>query len=403
LTNGVAILPLSEHWTADAADLDGASSGAREFVVGPENRLASATIERLLDISARSVSEAGDETGSSSLDGDREVDRTSDLTYLSSVYPLAGAKREGERFAHLSPLVFCGASGTGKSHLVNGLAEAWKREQPNDEVVLTKASYFAAEYAEAVDKHDVPRWRTQYRSVDLFVLEDLAQLSAKPAAQVELLNTLDSLAVRGALAVITSRLSPQEQTNLLTGLQSRLMAGLCVPLVLPEVHARREILARLCASRQIALGETVLGLLARSLAVSVPELSGVLQNLEHAARAAGKSLDDRLIHAYLSQRGEAHQPPLRLIVTHTARHFALRVTDLRSASRRRGVVVARDIAMYLARQLTSNSLKQIGDYFGGRDHTTVLHGCRKTESLIASDAATRDTVLALRQRLAMQE
>jgi chromosomal replication initiator protein len=81
----------------------------------------------------------------------------------------------------------------------------------------------------------------------------------------------------------------------------------------------------------------------------------------------------------------------------------MRVAELRSASRRRGVVVARDVAMYLARQLTSNSLKQIGDYFGGRDHTTVLHGCRKTESLMNSDATTHQAVLALKQRLAMEE
>ena len=266
--------------------------------------------------------------------------------------------------------------------------------------MLIPAAEFAQQYAEAVEKHTVSGWRIPFRTADLLVLEDLLHLATKPAAQAELLHTLDELADRGALAVVTSRLSPHELANFLPGLQSRLQAGLCVPLVVPQLEARRKILAALCDKRQLSLGDGSLRLLARSLAMSVPELSGVLANMELAARSSGRGLDDNFVQAYIAQHCAARHPPLRTIATHTARHFALRVVELRSSSRRRGVVLARDVAMYLSRQLTGKSLKQIGEYFGGRDHTTVLHGCRKTETLMLSDPATLDAITALRQDLA---
>ena len=114
-------------------------------------------------------------------------------------------------------------------------------------------------------------------------------------------------------------------------------------------------------------------------------------------------LDEALIRKYLASRQSPRQPSLQAIASQTARYYALRVTDLKSSSRRCAVVAARDIAMYLARQMTAKSLKQIGDYFGGRDHTTVLHGCRKTEHLLQSDPGARLSVLELRRGLMGQE
>lgn len=302
---------------------------------------------------------------------------------------------------HISPIVLHGLPGTGKSHLAHGLAAAWKRQRTDDKAVLLTATDFARQYADAVDKRTVGTWRAGLTSADLFVLEDLLYLSTKPPAQAQLLYTLDALADRGSLAMITSRLAPHELSNFLPGLVSRLSAGLAVGLVPPELDARRQILSMLCDARGLDLREGALRLLARSRAATVPELSGLLANLELAAKTAGKQLDDVFVTAYLAERVASRQPALRSIASHTARYFALRVAELRSPSRHRGVVMARDVAMYLARQLTGKSLKQIGDYFGGRDHTTVLHGCRKTEELMRTDQATSEAVLELRQGLAI--
>lgn len=371
MTNGVVTLSLGR---SDAAD--GAAPGMlREFVVGPENRLAAAAIAQLL-----------------SLGGDGSAGNATEGAAYSNGFATARP--------HPSPIVFYGPPGTGKSLLVRGLFESWKGNRVGENLVLLSAAEFAQQYAEAVEKRSVTSWRRQLRAADLLVLEDLLYLTTKTAAQAELLHTLDELADREALVVVTCRVSPAELTNFLPGLRSRLQAGLCVPVSVPQVEARRAIWSAWFAARQLSLGDGSLRLLARSLALPVPELSGVLNNMQLAARSAGRALDDKFVQTYLTQYCAGRQPPLKTIATHTARHFALRVAELRSASRRRGVVLARDVAMYLSRQLTRKSLKQIGEYFGGRDHTTVLHGCRKTESLMRSDPATVEAVAALRQALA---
>lgn len=367
LTNGVVTLSLERTGTADGA----AAVTLREFVAGPENRLAASTVNWLT---------------AQWLTGQWLTDE--------------GLLNRGRDQKNPSPVVFHGPPGTGKSLLVRGLFDCWKRQHVAGKALLLSAAEFAQQYAAAVDKRDISAWRRDVRTADLLVLEDLLHLATKAAAQAELLHSLDELADREALVVVTSRLSPAELTSFLPALQSRLQAGLSVPVAIPDIAARREILSAWFAARQLSVGDGSLRLLARSLVLPAPELWGVLNNMQLAARSAGRAPDDSFVQAYLRQYCCGRQPPLKTIATHTARHFALRVAELRSASRRRGVVLARDVAMYLSRQLTRKSLKQIGEYFGGRDHTTVLHGCRKTESLMRSDPATLEAITALRQALA---
>jgi chromosomal replication initiator protein len=388
LTNGVVTLSLAK---ACAADRSTPANGAqREFFAGPENRLAAGTIEHLLSLLRNGP--VGNALRSDPLPTDGSSRNATEGVPYRNGFPSA--------LSSPSPIVFHGAPGTGKSHLLHGLFQEWKRRRPADKVVLITAAEFAQQFADAVEKRSVTPWRVRFRTADLLGLEDLLHLASKPAAQAELRHTLDELADAGRVAVITSRLAPHDLTNFLPGLRSRLQAGLCVPLAVPEIEARRAILSALCLARQLSLSDGSLRLLARSLAAPAPELSGTLANIELAARSSGRTLDDKFVQGYIAQHCTARHPPLRTIATHTARYFALRVSELRSASRRRGVVLARDVAMYLSRQLTAKSLKQIGDYFGGRDHTTVLHGCRKTETLMRSDAVTLEAVTSLRQALA---
>lgn len=365
----------------------------RDFVAGTENTLAVVAIEQLLDRAAHlpEAQASTPETDDPQLDG------------------FTTAAHRG-----LSPLVLHGVPGTGKSHLVRTLADEWRRRWPTRPVLCATAAEFAQQYAEAVERRLVGRWRAVYRAADLLVLEDIGHLAAKAPAQIELLHTLDALDDRGTTVAITSRVSPRTLNALMPGLRSRLLAGLVVRLVPPEVDSRRAIVGRLAEARGLKLADSVVRLLADSLAVTAPELAGALANLEllHAqsnqsvrrgemSRARDSArIDEPLVRAWLKGRTERRAPSLQGIAARTARYFTLRVADLKSTSRRRGAVVARDVAMYLARQLTGKSLKQIGDFFGGRDHTTVLHGCRKTERLMGTDPETLNAVVELRQGLA---
>ncbi len=169
---------------------------AAEFVVGPENRLAAAVAEAFFQ----------------------------------------------GRSQHYSPLVIYGPSGSGKSHLAQGLARWWRTALPSASVLVTCGSELARDYAAALDRQQLGEWRAALRSHDLVVVEDLGQLAGKGSAQQELLHVLDDLAGSDAMVVVTARSLPQQISALLAGLRSRLSAGLAVPLALPGPDARRTIL-----------------------------------------------------------------------------------------------------------------------------------------------------------------
>jgi len=298
-----------------------------------------------------------------------------------------------------NPVVFFGPSGTGKSHLARGLADSYDDNRRRRAVVYTMAVDFAREFLDAVETQATDEFRDRYRKASLVVVEDVDYLADKEAAQHELLHTLDDRLATGRRTVLTSRVAPGRLREMLTGLRARLTAGLTVPLVPPRREARLAILRELAASRGLDLSADVLRILADGSTGTVPELVGTLTELQMWEQREATMLDTATVRRYLARRNGASQPALTRIALLTARSFSLKVADLRSASRRRAVVTARDVAMYLARQLTQSSLHQIGRYFGGRDHTTVLHGCRQMERRLKTEPAIQQTVEQLRGRL----
>ncbi len=302
-----------------------------------------------------------------------------------------------------SPLVLYGPSGTGKSHLAFGLAAAWKARDRKAKVVCTTAVDFARELAEAIETQDVDDFRSKYREASLLVIEDLGMLatrrSGKLSAQEELIHTLDVLLAEGRGVIVTLATLPSEASGIVPALQSRLMAGLTVPLAPPGPAARLAVLRQLARVRNIRLSETVARVLADGVSGTVPELAGSLLQLGMPSEAGHGRIDLAAAKRFVAERSDARRPTLHEIALATAKHFSLKLTDLRSSVRRRVLVNARGVAVYLARTLTDESLQQIGSYFGGRDHTTVMHSCRKTEELIESDASIREAVEALKRVL----
>jgi chromosomal replication initiator protein len=237
----------------------------------------------------------------------------------------------------------------------------------------------------------------------LLVLEDLGMLATrklgKLSAQEEFLHTLDALVAEENWVVVTASTTPGELPGILPALKSRLTNGLTIPLSPPGPAARLAILRRLAALRNVQVPDSVAEVLAEGILGTAPELAGAWLQLIMPAELDGEEVDEAAARRFLAERNHTRQPSLHEIALAAARHFGIRLSDLRSPIRRRALVTARGVVVYLARQLTQESLEQIGHYFGGRDHTTVMNSHRKTEELMARDPAIREAVDSLRKTL----
>jgi chromosomal replication initiator protein len=295
-----------------------------------------------------------------------------------------------------SPLVLIGPAGVGKSHLARGLAAEYQRQHP-EACVCQSAAEFGQDYAQAHRTRSVVAFRQRNRSAEMLVIEDVHRLARKPATQQELVRTLDALADRSSQAVVTSRRLPRDVPGLCPALVSRLEGGLQVTLSIPGPATRLAILQRAAQQREIAVAPATLKILADGLEASVLELLGALTSLaaEHGQR--GTPVDASTMRQYLLR--SARPAALRNIALRTSGYFKLKLADLKSPSRSRNLVLARDVAIYLSRQLTGKSFQCIGAYYGGRDHSTVMHSYRKADELAKTDPAVRLAVAELRQQL----
>jgi len=297
-----------------------------------------------------------------------------------------------------NPIVFFGPTGTGKSLLAQGLAARWKQRCSGAKVLATTGPEFAREYRNAVQTDSIKDLRSKYRSLELLVVDDIDDTAGKTATQAELTHTLDALFDRDKQVVATLKQAPIENNQVLPALASRLSNGLTVPLCPPGPMARRLILRRLAELHSIDLSESVVDLIAEFLPKAavhpptVPQLDTTVLRLENFAKKEGQPIDEHLARCCLASHHASPGLELQSVIRKVSKYFNLKAADLKGPTRRQRVVRARGVAILLARQLTDKSLEQLGRHFGNRDHTTVLHACRKTESLIRSDPAIRRAV-----------
>jgi chromosomal replication initiator protein len=301
-----------------------------------------------------------------------------------------------------NPIVLYGPSGTGKSHLALGLAAQWKARNRR-RVECVAAVDFARELAEAIETQALEEFRSKYRQAELLVFEDIGRMvnrrSEKLSAQDEFVHALDELIDRGSWVIVTSLVAPYAMTGMLPALQSRLTAGLTVPLAPPEPDTRLAIINRLADLRKIDLPGPVALTLAEGFYGTVPELMGALTQLELPARRDGCRINVKDVQSLLARRGNQCKASIHAIALATARHFALKLSELRSPSRQRAVVAARDMAVYLTRNMIKCSFDEIGRYFGGRDHTTMMYSWHKIVDLLKTDPAMQHELMALEQEV----
>jgi chromosomal replication initiator protein len=283
-----------------------------------------------------------------------------------------------------------GPPGTGKSHLVEALVK---------ELTATKRDITV----QIMGAGDVRETRLELPvDSDLFVIEDVQYLP--PQAEEWLAGFLDERGRRGRATVLTALVGPRHLANkgrrFSARLTSRLAAGLVVALEPLQAPSRLSFLEELGQRRQLAVSRDILQWLAEHLAGGGRQLEGAIAQLETMSKLRRQPLDLTTVAAHFRPQVEAIRPTLERIARQVGGYFRVEPKQMQSRRRYRNILLPRQIGMYLARQLTRLSLDQIGAYFGGRDHTTVLHACRKMELALKEDAVLSGTVRQIHAELA---
>lgn len=309
---------------------------------------------------------------------------------------------------HFNPIFLCGPYGYGKTHLLNAIAWEAQRLRPQAKVVYLTAERFLSTFQRALADRAMAGFKESLRSADMLLLDDVQFVGGKAATQEELLSTLTALIEDGARIILSADRAPMALTDIEPRLRSHLASGLTCAIE-PGDRELKLAVARQRLQALSALGvvsgepeAAVLEQLVERTPGSMRELEGAVNTLAAAAgpRLASLGVDEARALLGMAQRGG---PERRITVDEiqkaTAEHFALRQADLLSERRTRAIARPRQIAMYLCKQLTTRSYPDIGRRFGGRDHTTVLHGVRKIEELMPKDDQIARDVEALIRKL----
>jgi len=307
---------------------------------------------------------------------------------------------------HFNPVMFHGPYGFGKTHLLNALAWEAMRNEPTKRVVYLTAEKFTSTFVRALQDKQTAAFKDELRNADLLLIDDVHFVAGKPSTQEELFHTLIALVEDGRRVVMTADRSPTELSEMEPRLRSHLQSGLVCGIEPADRTLRLGILERKLQTlaqqgRFLPSAKTeVMQFLSDRFTDSVRELEGALNTL--VARVGGDlarlSLDEAqtILRPHLSCN--ERKVTVDQIQKAVSEHYGLKQADLISERRARAVARPRQVAMWLAKQITTRSLPDIGRRFGGRDHTTVLHGVRRIESLKAEDPAiARDLDVLLRK------
>ena len=303
---------------------------------------------------------------------------------------------------HYNPLFIYGAAGLGKTHLLNAIGHHSKEMYPGLVVRYVTSEAFLTEFIDGIRRKRTDEFKHRYRTTDVLLLDDVQFFEGKEQILEEFFHTFNTLYESGKQMVISSDRHPRNLATLEDRVRSRFEWGLLTDVQPPDIETRLAILERNAEFSPRPVPDDVLSFIASLVSDNVRELEGALTRV-----TAFASLTDRLIDLPMAERvlqdllpgheSKAIDPPE--IIRATAAAYGFAVDELRGASRRQPLVLSRQVAMYLCRELTDLSLPKIGAMFGGRDHTTVLHAIEKVKRVMRTDREVFDRVSELTQSL----
>jgi chromosomal replication initiator protein len=305
-----------------------------------------------------------------------------------------------------NPLFICGPPGVGKTHLLGSIASLLNLHSPGIALRYTTGEAFTSEFLHALAGKQTDTFKSRFRELDVLLVDDVQFLERKTRTEEEFFHTFNALYDGGHQLVLTSDRPPHDLAALEDRLRERFASGLVADIRPPDQPTRLAILRKRAHHDRIDVPEAVLELLATHVSHDVRALEGALIRVIAFASLTARPLcadlaEEVLASLYPRDRhpGKDSPPSLQDIAAATCTHFSLTDEELLSSSRASRVAWPRQVAMYLARELTDDSLPTIGRHFGNRDHTTVLYACRRASARVAADASARNAVDELRKSL----
>ena len=291
-----------------------------------------------------------------------------------------------------NPLFLYGGVGLGKTHLMHSVGNEIVKKNPNAKVVYLHSERFVADMVKALQINAINEFKRYYRSVDALLIDDIQFFARKERSQEEFFHTFNALLEGGQQMILTCDRYPKEIDNMEERLKSRFGWGLTVMVEPPELETRVAILMKKAEQNKVALNSESAFFIAQKIRSNVRELEGALKLVAANAHFTGEEITPLFIRECLKDLLALHDKQISIdnIQRTVAEYYKIKVADLLSKRRTRSVTRPRQMAMALAKELTNHSLPEIGDAFGGRDHTTVLHACKKVVQLKDDDAGIRE-------------
>lgn len=312
---------------------------------------------------------------------------------------LAVAEHPGQQY---NPLFMYSPPGLGKTHLMHAIGNLFLKDHPNGRVAYLSAEQFVNELIESIRLQKMPQFRNKYRnSYDLILIDDIQFIAGKKSSEDEFFHTFNALHSSRRQIVVTSDRPPKEIESLEERVRTRFLSGLVADIQPPEIETRIAILKAKAERDDVYLPDDVATFLATHVKSNVRELEGTLIRLKMQASLSGAEISMEMAKHELKSAipEEGSHITAETIQAVVAKHFNLKVNDLKSTSRTRTVTIPRHIAMYLIRKYTGIAFKDIGQYFGGRDHSSIQHACSKIEEEVETNHEIREWVETIQNQL----
>ncbi len=301
-----------------------------------------------------------------------------------------------------NPLFLYGGVGLGKTHLLHAIGNAALDANPEINVLYVSSEKFTNDLINAIRRQNTEEFRLRYRNIDILLIDDIQFITGKEATQEEFFHTFNTLHGAGKQIVISSDKPPKAIVTLEERMRSRFEWGLIVDVQSPDLETRTAILRGKGESLNVRVPDEVIDFLAHRIQSNIRELEGSLNRVVAFANLNRQPITTELASAALSElleNSRRQRVTNDSILDHVSKYYGIDSKILKGRQRSRNIVVPRQVAMYLMREETESSLVEIGGALGGRDHTTVLHGCEKIAGEINTDSRLRSDVLEIRNRL----